>query len=305
MTESVLLNALAWVGHGHGVFPLHWPVTHNGQTVCSCGRPCGKQAAKHPVGRYAPHGHRDATLETGIAKLWFGLRVPEANLGVATEKLVVIDIDPRHGGDESLRKLEAEHGELPLTWRSLTGGGGTHDIYKAPYGVEIASLNAELEIKWGRDPPLGPGIDVRARGGYIVSPPSRHISGRAYAWSVDHHPHDVPLAPLPDWLVERLTRARKTATTSNGTPAEPIPSNIWAQLTRQPISEYRDAAAAKIAGHLFRHWCDYQLVLGLLHSWNSAWCKPPLGYQQLTNIVDRIAIREADRLEREHHRSAS
>ena len=181
----------------------------------------------------------------------------------------------------------------------ITGSGGEHIIFAAPDGVEIASFNAENEIKWGREPPLGPGIDVRARDGYIVAPPSRHISGGVYAWSVDHHPHDVPLAPAPDWLVERLTRARKTATTSNGTPAEPIPSNIWAQLTRQPIEEYRDRAALKIAGHLFRHWCDYQLVLGLLHAWNSAWCKPPLGYQQLTDIVDRVANYEAERLERE------
>src|SRR5262249_24193559 len=143
MTEPALPTALAFARHGHAVFPLHWPIEHNGQTACSCGRLCGKQAAKHPVARYAPHGHLSATLETGIVKLWFGLRVPEANLGVATERLVVIDTDPRHGGDESLRKLEAEHGELPLTWRALTGGGGTHDIYAAPAGVEIASFSAE------------------------------------------------------------------------------------------------------------------------------------------------------------------
>src|SRR5262245_26977213 len=210
MTELALPSALAWIGRGHGVFPLHWPVEHNGQTACSCGRLCGKAAAKHPVARYAPHGHLSATLETGIAKLWFGLRVPEANLGVSTENLVVIDSDPRHGGDESLRKLEAEHGELPLTWKSLTGGGGTHDVYKAPDNVAIASFNAELEIKWGRDPPLGPGLDVRARGGYIVAPPSRHISGGAYCWSVDNHPAETPLAVAPDWLVEKLTRARST-----------------------------------------------------------------------------------------------
>jgi hypothetical protein len=307
MTELVLPSALAWIGRGHGVFPLHWPVTHNGQTVCSCGRLCGKAAAKHPYALrgFAPHGHLDATLQAGIVKLWFGLRVPEANLGVSTENLVVIDSDPRHGGDESLRKLETEHGELPLTWRALTGGGGTHDIYKAPAGVVIASFNAELEIKWGREPPLGPGVDVRARGGYIVSPPSRHISGGVYCWSVDHHPADIPLAVAPDWLVEKLTRARSTTTTPDGAPAGPIPSNVWAQLTRQPIEEYRDRAALRIAGHLFRHWCDYQLVFGLLHTWNSAWCKPPLGYQQLTDIIDRVANYEAERLERKHERSAS
>ena len=91
--------------------------------MCSCGRLCGKQAAKHPysVRGFAVHGHLDATLNPRLIERWFGLSIPEANLGVSTEKLVVIDVDPRDGGDESLKKLEAEYGELPLTWRSLTG----------------------------------------------------------------------------------------------------------------------------------------------------------------------------------------
>jgi hypothetical protein len=291
MSETVLQHALAWAGHSHGVFPLHYPVTHNGQTVCSCGRLCGKQAAKHPysVRGFAVHGHLDATLNPRLIERWFGLSIPEANLGVSTEKLVVIDVDPRDGGDESLKKLEAEHGALPLTWRALTGGGGTHDIYAAPDGVEIYNVVAAQMT----DPPLGPGIDVRARGGYIVAPPSRHMSGGVYAWSVDHHPADVPLAPAPDWLVEKLT-ARGTS--PDGGSTEPIPSDEWAQLTRQPIEKYRDKAACRIAGHFFRHSCDYELVLGMLLAWNTTCCKPPLDYSELKEVVDRIARREANRI---------
>jgi len=293
MTEPALPHARAWASHGHGVFPLHWPVTHNGQTVCSCGRLCGKQAAKHPysVRGFAPHGHLDATLNPRLIERWFGLCIPEANLGVSTEKLVVIDIDLRDGGDESFKKLEAEHGEWPLTWRSLTGGGGEHIIFAAPDGVDVVNVVA----KQMTDPPLGPGIDIRARGGYIVAPPSRHMSGGVYAWSVDHHPHDTPLAIAPDWLVEKLT-ARGPATNPDGGSAEPIPSDKWARLTRQPIEEYRDAAAASIAGHFFRHSCDYELVLGMLHAWNTTWCKPPLDHDELKDVVDRIALREANRI---------
>jgi hypothetical protein len=62
-------------------------------------------------------------------------------------------------------------------------------------------------------------------------------------------------------------------------------------------------AAAKIIGHLFRHSCDFELVRGLVHAWNSAWCKPPLGYHELDNIIERIAHREANRIERELARS--
>jgi hypothetical protein len=287
--EPILPTALAFARHGHAVFPLHWPVTHNGQTVCSCGRLCGKQAAKHPYSLrgFAPHGHLDATTDTGILKLWFGLRVPEANLGVATEKLVVIDTDPRHGGDESLKKLEAEHGELPLTWRSLTGGGGTHDIYAAPAGVEITNVVAEGM----NDPPLGPGIDVRARGGYIVAPPSRHISGGVYAWSVDHHPADVPLATAPDWLVERLT-VRST----NGGIAHD--SAQWAARKAGMISEYRDMAIAQVAGKLL---CavslDPAFVATLVHDWNACHCDPPLPEDEVQVIFNRICKKHRQRVE--------
>ena len=147
MTEPVLPTALAWRRRGHGVFPLHWPVTANGQTVCSCGRLCGKRAAKHPyeVRGFAPHGLLDATLNRGLIERWFGLCIPDANLGVATERLVVIDIDPRDSGDESLQALEREHGELPLTWRTLTGGGGEHIIYAAPDGVEIGQRRRQAD----------------------------------------------------------------------------------------------------------------------------------------------------------------
>src|SRR5262245_50966406 len=165
MPDSVLATALAFAHHDHPVFPLHWPVEHNGQVACSCGRLCGKQAAKHPVARYAPNGHLSATTDTGIIKLWWGLRVPEANLGVRTEKLVVVDIDPRHGGDDSFRELEREYGGIPPTWRVLTGGGGEHVMFAAPDGIEIASVVAENMD----NPPLGRGVDIRARGGYIVA----------------------------------------------------------------------------------------------------------------------------------------
>jgi hypothetical protein len=214
--------------------------------------------------------------------------VPEANLGVSTEKLVVIDSDPRDGGDESLRKLEAEHGELPLTWRALTGGGGTHDIYKAPNGVEIGNVVA----KQMNDPPLGPGIDVRARGGYICAPPSRHISGRSYCWSVDHHPADIPLAVAPDWLVERLT-TRSTTGGGNGKGHHPAHWAAWAAATH---SEYRDAAVARMAGKLLRAVSlDPDYVLILLHAWNRSHCDPPLPEHEVQVIFNRICKREIKR----------
>jgi hypothetical protein len=240
-TEPVLA-ALAFARHGHAVFPVTWPVEHKGRLRCSCGsdsrgRPC-TSPAKHPYGKLAPNGLLSATTETGVVKHWWGYLAPQANLGVVTDQLVVVDIDPRHGGGESFAALEREHGEIPPTWRVLTGGDGEHVIFACPDGVEIASFAAENMD----NPPLGPGVDVRARNGYIIAPPSRHISGRSYTWSVDHHPQDIPLAPAPDWLIARLVERaadeRRDAT----------PSEVWQRLTSGTIREYPDAAAAQVAG---------------------------------------------------------
>ena len=79
----------------------------------------------------------------------------------------------------------------------------------------------------------------------------------------------------------------------------PLSTDVWVRLTQAPITAYHDEAAAKIIGHLLRHNCDYQIVRGLVHAWNSAWCKPPLGYRELDRVIERIADREADRILRE------
>jgi hypothetical protein len=287
MTDNTLATALAFARHRHGVLPLWWPVTHNGQTVCACGRLCSAPA-KHPHSRYAPNGLRSATIESGVVKLWWELRVPEANLGVCTEKLVVIDIDPRHGGDESFRELEREH-EIPPTWRALTGGGGEHILFACPDGVEISNVVAENT----ENPPLGPGIDIRAKGGYIVAPPSRHISGRAYCWNVDFHPKDVPLAPAPDWLIERLT-----ARSNGGKGHDPA---HWAARKAGMISEYRDMAIAQVAGKLLRAVSlDPRFVATLVHDWNVCHCSPPLSEHEVQAIFDRICRKERERLEAGH-----
>jgi Bifunctional DNA primase/polymerase, N-terminal/Primase C terminal 1 (PriCT-1) len=306
--NTTLATALAFARHGHAVFPVNWPVPHPRhpeRTICSCGRdlrgqPCGKNAAKHPYGRLAPNGLLSASTDPEVIRAWF-TDVPMANLGLVTDKLVVIDIDPRHSGDESFAALERNVAIFPPTWRALTGGGGEHLIFRCPDGIVIKSFAAEQM----QTPPLGPGIDVRARGGYIVAPPSVHVSGRAYAWSVDHHPADTELALAPDWLISKLIEQVSVSGgmgTAEQSVPEPVPGDVWGALTTRPITEYRDLAAARITGHLFRHWVDPELVLGLVRAWNAAWCKPPLSERELMAVVNRVADREdkrRDRLEQE------
>ncbi len=133
---------------------------------------------------------------------WFA-RWPQANVAIVTGRrsgLVVVDVDPRHGGDASLAGYEAAHGALPATVESLTGGGGRHLYFAHPGGATPNRVG------------MLPGVDVRGDGGCVVAPPSVHPSGRAYAWRGGRAPGECPLAPLPaPWRAPRAgaRRARK------------------------------------------------------------------------------------------------
>ncbi len=68
---------------------------------------------------------------------WFN-RWPDANIGIVTgeiSNLVVLDIDPKHGGDASLERLERRFGPLPATIEATTGGGGRHVYFAHPGGL--------------------------------------------------------------------------------------------------------------------------------------------------------------------------
>lgn len=131
------------------------------------------------------HGCLDATVDALTIYRWWA-RWPSANVGMATGGgILVLDVDPRHGGDSSLANLPP----LPPTRESLTGGGGRHLIFRG---------NARCSA--GR---LGPGLDVRGEGGYIVAPPSVHESGRPYQWR-EGRGLDFPVAEAPRWLLDAL-----------------------------------------------------------------------------------------------------
>ena len=153
-----------------------------------------KSPGKHPR---TSKGFLDATRDPVVIKRWF-MRWPQANIGIATgvpSGIVVIDVDPRNGGEESFLELEQQYEELPDTPRQLTGGGGFHLVFLRPHVEYIAGK------------PLALGVDVKADGGYIIAAPSDHLSGRAYAWELTAG-LELPLAPLPPWIAEKLARTR-------------------------------------------------------------------------------------------------
>ena len=199
---------------------------------------------------------------------WFG-RWPDANIGIVTgeiSNLIVLDIDPKHGGDASLDRLERQFGQLPATIEVTTGGGGHHFYFAHPGGL--------IRSRTG----LAQGVDLRGDGGYIVAPPSIHPSGYPYLWAVGHSPEDVALAALPRWILLE----------SGGIRVRRTPSD-WRRLAREGVPEgQRNSSIAALTGHLLRHQVDPEVVLELLLSWNRMRCRPPLQDAEVAQVVSNI-----------------
>jgi len=187
---------------------------------------------KHPYGM--PAWQTNATTDpTRITTHW--TRHPDHGVCIVTGQesgLFAVDIDPDHGGDDSLRALEAKWGPLPDTIESLTGGGGRHLLFAWPTdGHDIRNAASGV---------LGVGIDIRGTGGQIVVAPTIHPkTGIAYTWEIEHDPLDgVAATQAPPWLLEMLT-APTTATEPRRPPRprcshDPLPGDWWAAQTDWP-----------------------------------------------------------------------
>ena len=66
---------------------------------------------------------------------------------------MVLDVDPRNGGSESLEKLLSRYHELPDTLVCATGGGGWHYYFQYP-GPGLVQLKGKV--------PGYPGLDIKA-----------------------------------------------------------------------------------------------------------------------------------------------
>lgn len=268
--------ALALVAHGMAVFPLHTPL---GGDRCSCGRRCGRHAGKHPRTRRGLH---DATTDPQVITAWW-TRWPAANLAVRSgvdSGILVVDIDPDRGGEATIAALEAEHGELSPTWAAETGGGGLHLWYQHPVGPVPCSVGK-----------LGPGLDIRADGGYIVAPPSLHRSGARYHWGAAWHPTTVPLSPAPPWLLALAGQVSAPMMI----PPKPVPlrerdggNHFWGEAAAIPEGS-RNAILTSLAGTMRRRGFSAGAILAALQTENTTRCAPPLPEAEVAKITRSVA----------------
>lgn len=265
---SVLPSRNTHISHyrklGYPLFPVHSIVDGK----CTCGNRNCANPGKHPSGKYASKGHKSATKKLPLINQWRNLKL-QYNIGIATgdaSRIIVVDIDKKNGGLETLAKLEAKHGKLPATATVITGGGGKHFYFAMPEDVDIRSGTNVL----------GAGIDIRANGGCIIAPPSRHKSNKLYRWVKGRTPWQTPPAPIPDWILKRLTKKKKPKTMNT------TGDNGWF------TEGQRNDTLTRIAGSIRQYGVDTTTLLESLKLINQKKCKPPLPIVEVSSIANSV-----------------
>ncbi len=257
-------NAMELISLGLKVVPVHTPINKDGVISCTCKAGAGcKSIGKHPI----PFKWGEAASnEPDSIKAWWRT-FQKANLGVVAGQasgVVVVDVDPRHGGNDSLDDLQVKMGKLPDTATVITGSGGLHIYFKHPGGVVKNSAGA-----------LGAGIDVRGDGGFVVGPGSLHSSGGFYEWEASSEPLDVGFAVMPPWLQKLIYEPPRTKTS-------PIENN------GSVIEGGRNVWLTSLAGAVRRKGCGYKPVFAAIWYANLESCNPPLEKEECEKIAHSI-----------------
>lgn len=238
------------------------------------------------------HGYKDATKDEKQIEKWW-TEHPRANIGIPTGEendLISIDVDIKHDqgkfGDESIRDLERELGELPETWQVITGSGGMHYYFRYPKGYDIRDSASVI----------APYIDIRANGGYVVAPPSIHPeTGRVYEWEGSSDPEDIPLAELPEKWLQRLIGKSKNSKASESTAFE-LPEII------------SEGGKGKIGRNdtLFRYGASLRAknvkalkIWDLLREANEKNCNPSMKIEEVEQIYNSVMKYQSGKAEEE------
>src|SRR5262249_36786633 len=119
--------------------------------------------------------------------------------------MVVIDVDPRNGGEAGFDSLCSDFGldpdEFPCV---ITGSGGFHCYTLNPTGARVVDT---LEAY--------PGVEFKSVGRQVVAPGSIHPNGKPYRWSPDHPPISA-IGKLPTTLRKAITRPEREAVDGGG-----------------------------------------------------------------------------------------
>ena len=232
----MLEKALEYARSGLSIFPI-------------------KPNSKHPA---TLNGFKDATTSKDDIKLYFNQN-SEYNIAMPTGTIngvIVLDIDPKNGGLESLSELINEHPEIENTKIIETPSGGYHFYFRA---------NETIPNKAN----VRPGVDIRGDGGYVLIPPSQ-IDGNEYKNYKDSKPLQVP-----DWLKE-LTQEKKLTEYYGNSDGEIIEGN-------------RNNFLTQLAGSMRRKGFGETAIHEALKAENEARVNPPLGEVEVERIASSVS----------------
>ncbi len=200
---------------------------------------------------------------------WF--EDPNTGLAIITgncSSLVVVDIDTAHGGWDTAARL----GLAKVDATVITGSGGGHYYFRVPNPVVRNNAGT-----------LGPGVDVRGEGGYVVCPPTLHErTGNPYAWQ------SAPRTTLPSFLLagnEVEVGQGRELKELNGINAGTIKRH---HRELYPVGKGgRNQAAARLAGSLVSRGIPRERAMQVLVLWNSD-NNPPLHLEELERVWNSI-----------------
>jgi hypothetical protein len=146
------------------------------------------------------NGVHDASSDPEQIRKWSRMN-PSGNVGIAcgdASGVFVVDVDPRNDGDKSIRALAARGYQFPPGPRQRSGNGGWHLLFQHEAGITNSK---------GR---LGPGVDVKSTGGYILAAPSwtrksADGPGGSYHWEIS--PFETSVPKMPVWMKAMLCPA--------------------------------------------------------------------------------------------------
>ena len=252
---------------GIPVLPMY--SVKDGCCGCSKGKACDRPG-KHPM---TPHGVKDATTNRHQIKSWW-TESPDANIGIATGSefgILVLDIDPRNGGTESLKRLKKELGPLPDTVTVITGGGGRHLVFQHPPFPVRKDTSGKV---------FGPGIDVLSDGGIVIAPPSVHASGNRYRCVKGKAYRNREPASFPQPWLDRLCGDAPAQAKTDSVPA--------AQVDGLITEGRRNNYLTSLAGTLQRSGASPEALSAAVTAENNAKCSPPLDPAEIETIVGSV-----------------
>jgi hypothetical protein len=145
------------------------------------------------------------------------------NVGVRlTDDLLIIDVDPRNGGEAGFANLCHDIGiDGDRYPRVITGSGGWHCYMRKPNDLLVRDTLEAEEYN---------GVEFKSRGRQVVAAGSIHPeTGKPYYWSSDHPAIEDGLPPVPKRLLNIIKRPARSTFTSKGGGTQP-PEQIAAKL---------------------------------------------------------------------------